>query len=87
MGKWKGIMKSGFLEIVVNVTFTRAPGGLGVWRGSGETEKYWPMNQPRLETNIGTVLISKNTIRSNGKHYIEFQGSGSPKGPLAEQMD
>jgi len=45
------------------------------------------MNQPQIETNIGTVLIVKDAIRTNGKHYIEFKGSGNPKGPLAERMD
>jgi hypothetical protein len=87
MGKWKGIMQSGFLEITVNVTFNRSLGGVSEWYGSGETEKYWPMNQPQLETNIGTVLIVKDAIRLNGKHYIEFKGSGNPKGPLAEHLD
>jgi len=87
MGKWKGIMKAGFLEIPVNVTYTRSSEGVSEWHGSGETDKYWPMNQPQLETNIGTVLIVKDAIRLNGKHYIEFKGSGNPKGPLAERMD
>jgi hypothetical protein len=45
------------------------------------------MNQPQIETNIGTVLIVKDAIRLDGKHYIEFKGSGNPKGPLAERMD
>jgi hypothetical protein len=45
------------------------------------------MNQPTFETNIGTVLILKDSIRPDGKHYIEFKGSGYPKGPLAERMN
>ena len=32
-------------------------------------------------------LAKKDAIRTNGKHYIEFKGSGNPKGPLAERMD
>jgi hypothetical protein len=87
MGKWKGIMKAGFLEIPVNVIYTRSSDGVSEWHGNGETDKYWPMNQPRLETNIGTVMIVKDAIRLNGKHYIEFKGSGNAKGPLAECMD
>ncbi len=86
MEKWKGIMQAGFLEIPVNVTCNRSSTGESEWYGSGETDKYWPMNQPQLETNIGTVLIVKSEIRMNGKHYIEFKGSGNPKGPLAESM-
>jgi hypothetical protein len=87
MEKWKGIMQSGFLEIPVIVTYTRSSIGIGEWYGSGVTDKYWPMNQPQFETNIGTVLIVKDAIRSDGRHYIEFKGSGNPKGPLAERMD
>jgi len=41
MGKWKGIMKAGFLEIPVNVTYTRSSEGVSEWHGSGETDKYW----------------------------------------------
>ncbi len=87
MEKWKGIMQAGFLEIPVNVIYNRSSVGVSQWYGSGVTDKYWPMNQPQLETNIGTVLIVKNTIRSDGRHYIEFKGSGNPKGPLAERMN
>ena len=87
MEKWKGIMQAGFLEIPVNVTYSRSFVGVSEWYGSGITDKYWPMNQPQLETNIGTVLIVKNQIRSDGRHYIEFKGSGNPKGPLAERMN
>jgi len=86
MVKWKGIMQAGFLEIPVNVIYNRYSGGVSEWHGSGVTDKYWPMNQPQLETNIGAVLIVKNTIRPDGKHYIEFKGSGNPKGPLAERL-
>ncbi len=86
MEKWKGIMQSGFLEIPVVVTFTRSSIGAGEWFGTGITDRYWPMNQPEFETNIGTVLIVKDSIRPDGKHYIEFKGSGNPKGPLAERM-
>ena len=28
MGKWKGIMQSGFLEILVNVTYNRSSNGV-----------------------------------------------------------
>jgi hypothetical protein len=87
MGEWKGIMQAGFLEIPVKVNYSRSSDGVSEWHGSGETDKYWPMNQPQLETNIGTVMIVKSEIRSNGKHYIEFKGSGNPKGPLAKRMD
>jgi len=44
------------------------------------------MNKPQFETNIGTVLIVNQAIRSDGRHYIDFKGSGKPKGPLAEAM-
>ncbi len=87
MGKWKGIMQSGFLEIPVNVTHHRSSNGVSEWFGSGLTDRYWPMNQPQFETNIGTVLIVREAIRSGSRHYIEFKGSGKPKGPLAERMD
>jgi hypothetical protein len=86
MEKWKGIMQAGFLEIPVSVTYSHSSGGVSEWYGSGITEKYWHMNQPQLETNIGTVLIVKDEIRSDGRHYIEFKGSGNPKGPLAERL-
>jgi hypothetical protein len=86
MGKWKGIMISGFLEIPVNIVYERPSNGVDKWYGSGETDKYWPMNQPQLETNIGTILIVKSEMRMNGKHYIEFKGSEHPQGPLAEAM-
>ena len=87
MGKWKGIMQSGFLEIPVNVTYNRSSNGVSEWFGSGVTDRYWPMNQPQFETNIGTVLIVREAIRSGSRHYIEFKGSGKPKGLLAERMD
>jgi len=86
MEKWKGIMQSGFLEIPVNVSYIRSSGGVSEWYGSGITDKYWPMNQPQFETNIGTVLIVNQAIRSDGRHYIDFKGSGKPKGPLSEAM-
>ncbi len=86
MQTWKGIMISGFLEIAVTVTYGSASDGPREWSGSGATDKYWPMNQPQVETNIGMVLILKNTIRADGRHYIEFKGSGNPKGPLAEAI-
>ena len=86
MGKWKGIMQAGFLEILVNVFYNRSSDGVIEWHGSGKTDKYWPMNQPQFETNIGTVLIVKEGIGRDGKHFIEFKGSGNPKGPLAERM-
>ena len=87
MEKWKGMMQAGFLEIPVNIVYNRASDGVREWHGSGETGKYWPMNELQFETNIGTVLILKSEIRKNGKHYIEFKGSGNPKGPLADHMD
>ena len=86
MEKWKGIMQTEFLEIPVIVTYIRSSRGVSEWQGSGITDRYWPMNQPQFETNIGTVLIVKDEIRSDGRHYIEFKGSGNPKGPLAERM-
>jgi len=33
------------------------------------------------------MLIVKGAIRLNGKHDIEFKGSGNPKGPLVNLMD
>jgi hypothetical protein len=86
MGIWKGIMISGFLEIPVTITYNSASAGLHDWSGSGVTEKYWPMNQPQFETNIGTVLIVNQAMRSGCRHFIDFKGSGKPKGPLAENM-
>jgi hypothetical protein len=86
MGKWKGIMISGFLEIPVTVTYGSPSVGLRPWSGSGITEKYWPMNEPQFETNIGTVVIVNEAIRSGSRHYIDFKGIGKPKGPLAEAM-
>ena len=86
MGKWKGIMISGFLEIPVTVTYNPPSVRLRKWSGSNVTDKYWPMNQPQLETNIGTVLIVNQAIRSDGRHYIDFKGSGKPKRPLAEAI-
>ena len=86
MRTWKGIMISGFLEIPVTVTFKAPAVGLCDWSGSGVTDKYWPMNQPQFETNIGTVLIVNDAIRSGSRHYIDFKGSGNPKGPLSEAM-
>jgi hypothetical protein len=86
MGKWKGVMISGFLEIPVTVTYNPPSLGLRQWSGSGETDKYWPVDQPQFETNIGTVVIVNQAIRSGGRHYIEFKGSGDPKGPLSEAI-
>lgn len=86
MGKWKGIMISGFLEIPVTVTYNPPSVGLREWSGSGVTDKYWPVNQHQFETNIGTVLIVNQAIRPGGRHYIDFKGSGKPKGPLSEAM-
>jgi hypothetical protein len=86
MAIWKGTMQAGFLEISVIVTYTRSSTGVTKWYGSGVTDRYWPRNQPQFETNIGTVLIVKDEIRSNGGHYIEFKGSGNPDGALAERM-
>ena len=86
MGQWKGIMVSGFLEMPVTVTYSSSSNSLHTWSGSGATDKYWPVGQLQFETNIGTVLILNQAFRANGKHHIEFKGSGSPKGPLAEAM-
>ena len=86
MGKWNGIMTSGFLEIPVSVTFNPPSDGLEVWYGDGETNKEWPKNQRQFETNIGAVLVMSHTIRAGGRHHIGFRGSGTPKGPLAEAI-
>jgi hypothetical protein len=86
MGKWNGIMISGFLEIPVTVTYGYSSVGLRQWFGSGITEKYWPMNEAQFETNIGTVVIVNEAIRPGSRHYIDFKGIGKPKGPLAEAM-
>jgi hypothetical protein len=86
-GKWKGIMISGFLEIPVSLTYNSPSIELREWFGSGLTDKYWPMNQLQFETNIGTVLIVNQAIRSGSRHYIDFKGSGKAKGPLAEAME
>jgi len=56
-------MQAGFLEITVNVTFNCSVVGVSESYGSGETNKYWPMNQRQLETKFGTVLIVKDAIR------------------------
>jgi hypothetical protein len=86
MGQWKGIMKAGNLELSVIVTYRLPDDGMGEWYGSAVTDKPWPINQPQFETNIGTVVIVNQTIRSDGTHYIAFTGSGNPKGPLAKAM-
>lgn len=86
MGKWKGLMVSGFLEIPVTVTYGFPSVNVCEWSGNGATDKYWPMSQVQFETNIGTVLILNQAIRADGKHHIEFKGSGTPKGPLAKVM-
>ena len=82
MAQWRGIMICGFLEIPVVVTYNSPRN----WSGSGATEKYWPMDQLEFETNIGTILILKQAIRADGKHHIEFKGSGNPMGPLAKAI-
>jgi hypothetical protein len=74
------------LEIPVTVTFNTPSDGLEVWYGNGVTNKDWPKNQRQFETNIGAVLIMNQVIRSDGRHYIGFRGSGNPKGPLAQAM-
>jgi hypothetical protein len=86
MVRWKGIMISGFLEMPVTVTYDSPSIRLREWSGSGATDKYWPMSPLQFETNIGTVLILNQAIRADGKHHIEFKGSGNPKGPLAEAV-
>ncbi len=86
MGKWKGVMISGFLEIPVTINYGSPSGSLREWSGSGVTDKYWPMSPLEFETNIGTVVIFNQAIRKDGKHHIEFKGSGNPKGPLAAIM-
>ena len=79
-------MISGFLEIPVTINYDSPAVRVREWSGSGATNKYWPMSQLQFETNIGTVLILKQAIRADGKHHIEFKGTGNPKGPLAEAM-
>ena len=86
MGKWKGIMISGFLEIPVTIDYDPPSLRVRKWSGSGATNKYWPMSQLQFETNIGDVLILNQALRADGKHHIEFKGSGNPKGPLAQAM-
>ncbi len=86
MQTWKGLMISGFLEMPVTVAYGPPSGRLREWFGVGETDRYWPMSQLQFETNIGTVLILNQAIRRDGKHHIQFKGSGDPKGPLAEAM-
>ena len=56
------------------------------WSGSGATDKYWPMTPLAFETNIGDVVILSQAFRKDGKHHIEFRGSGDPRGPLADIM-
>ena len=75
MGQWRGIMKSGFLEIPVTVIYNPPSAGLREWSGNGITEKYWPMTPPEFETNIGTVLIVKQAIRSGSRHYRIYSTS------------
>lgn len=86
MGQWRGLMICGFLEIPVTITYNPSSVGLRQWSGSGATDKYWPMSPLQFDTNIGTVLVVNQAIRSDGRHHIEFKGSGNPKGPLAEAM-
>jgi len=86
MGKWNGVMVSGFLEIPVTVTYGISSVHVCEWSGSGGTDKYWHRSQLQFETNIGTVLILNQAIRRDGKHLIEFRGSGNPIGPLADAM-
>ena len=86
MRRWKGIMISGFLEIPVIVTYGSPSDNLHGWSGSGATDRYWPRTQLQFETNIGTVLILNQATRADGKHHIEFKGSGNPQGPLAEAI-
>jgi hypothetical protein len=86
VGKWKGIMVSGFLEIPVIVNYGSSSVNVREWSGSGATNGYWPMSPLQFETNIGDVRILNQAFRADGKHHIEFKGSGNPKGPLAEAM-
>jgi hypothetical protein len=86
MGKWNGIMMCGFSGIPVTVTFDSPSDGLEVWYGNSVTNKDWAKNQRQFETNIGAVLIVNKAIHSDGRHHIEFRGSGNPKGPLAQAM-
>jgi hypothetical protein len=86
MGKWNGIMMCGFSGIPVTITFDFPSDGLEVWYGNSVTNKDWAKDQRRFETSIGAVLIVNKAIRSDGRHHIEFRGSGNPKGPLAEAM-
>ena len=86
MGEWRGIIQAGDLELAVIVIYWLPDDGMGEWYGSAVTEKPLPIDQPQFETNIGTVVIVNQTIRSDGTHSITFRGSGNPKGPLAEAM-
>ena len=79
-------MISGFLEIPVTVTYRSPSKGMPQWFGNGITDKYWPASQVEFETNIGEVHIFNRVMRRDGKHYIEFKGNGTPKGPLAKLM-
>ncbi len=86
MRKGKGMMISGFLEMPVTVTYGYSSANVPKWSGTGATDRYWPKTQLEFETNIGTVLILTQGTRADGKHHIEFRGSGNPRGPLAEAM-
>ncbi len=86
MGKWKGVMVVGFLEMPVTVNFGSPTLHAREWSGSGATDKYWPMTPLAFETNIGDVVILSQAFRKDGKHHIEFRGSGDPRGPLADIM-
>ena len=80
------MMISGFLEMPVTVNYGTSSSSLPKWSGTGATDRYWPKTQLEFETNIGKVLILTQATWSDGKHHIEFIGSGDPRGPLAEAM-
>lgn len=83
MDRWEGVIRAKDLQMNA-VVYYQAPSNeyLGEWYGTGISEKYWPIEQKQFETNIGTIIITHQTIESD-EYFIEFQGSGEPKGSLA----
>jgi len=52
MGKWKGTLEAGFLEITVNVTFNRSPTGVSEGMAVGKRTSIRP------GTNLSLKRIS-----------------------------
>ena len=91
MDTWRGTVSVGEYSMTATVHYQGPGPGIGewgVWSGLGTAGDAWPLERlvadkgARLETNIGTIIITR--ISTDGS--VEFQGSGVPKGPLACAM-